>query len=200
MHMVSSVENKPIGIEGEGIIKGRGTTPVPNGLLDRVMPTLRDTEFRILMVVVRQTCGWQDGPDPTKRKKRDWLTQSQLMRRTGRASGAVSAAVSELVRARLIEVQDRWGKPLVTPADRRRYIGKLYYRHQPELGEDSLRLPESEHAKPNTTKETVTQKYESDLRIVDKSVEKSCLKRPLVVRTNGWEKATHQKYNPIKDY
>ena len=190
--MVSSVEHKLIGIGGEESVKGVGTTPVPNDLLDQVMPTLRDTELRVLLVVVRQTLGWQDGPDPSRRKERDWLTQSQLMRRTGRASEAVSAAVDGLVRARLIEVQDKWGRPLVTPAERRRFLGKLYYRLQPELGENSLCLPESEHAKlksedakPNTTKETVTQKYRADQRIVDKPVEKSS-----VVRTRGWERAT----------
>jgi len=182
--MISSVEHKLLGMEGEGIMKGVGTTPVPNDLLDRVMPTLRDTELRVLLVVVRQTLGWQDGPDPSRRKERDWLTQSQLMRRTGRASEAVSAAIDGLVRARLIEVQDKWGRPLVTPAERRRFLGKLYYRLWPELGKNSLCLPESEDAKPNTTKETVTQKYRKDQRIVDKPVEKSFL-----IRSNGWQKA-----------
>ena len=165
-------------------MKGIGTTPVPNDLLDRVMPAHRDTELRVLLVVVRQTLGWQDGPDPSRRKERDWLTQSQLMRRTGRASEAVSAAVDGLVRARLIEVQDKWGRPLATPAERRRSLGKLYYRLRAEFGDNSLRLPESEHAKPNTTKETVTQKYRADQRIVDNPVEK-----PFVIRTRGWERA-----------
>ncbi len=80
------------------------TTPVPNALLDRVMPTLRDTELRVLLVVVRQTRGWQEGPHISQRKERDWLTQSQLMGRTGRGSGAVAQAVEALVQAGLIEV------------------------------------------------------------------------------------------------
>ncbi len=171
-------------------MKGVGTTPVPNDLLDKVMPTLRDTELRVLLVVVRQTLGWRDGPDPSRRKERDWLTQSQLMRRTGRASEAVSAAVDELVRAGLIEVQDRWGRPLVTLAERRRFLGKLYYRLRPELGKDCPCLPESEHAKPNTTKETETQKYRADQRIVDKPVEK-----PFVIRARGWKRAGRTSRN-----
>lgn len=187
--MVSSVEHKLLGMGGEGSVKGGGTTPVPNDLPDKVMPTLRDTELRVLLVVVRQTLGWQDGPDPSRRKERDWLTQSQLMRRTGRASEAVSSAVDGLVQARLIEVQDKWGRPLVTPAERRRSLGKLYYRLRPELSKTSLHLSESEHAKPNTTKETVTQKYRGDQRIVDKPVEKPFLEKPSVIRTKGWEKA-----------
>jgi hypothetical protein len=198
--MISSVEHKLLGMGEEEIMKGLGTTPVPNDLLDRVMPTLRDTELRVLLVVVRQTLGWQDGPDRSRRKERDWLTQSQLMRRTGRASEAVSAAVDGLVRARLIEVQDNWGRSLMTPAERRRFLGKLYYRLRPELGKNSFCLPESEDAKPNTTKETVTQKYRADQRIVDKSVEKSFLKKPFVVRTKGWEKAVNQEQSPMKQY
>lgn len=191
--MVSSVEHKLPGVGGEESVKRVGTTPIPNGLLDRVMPTLRDTELRVLLVVVRQTLGWQEGPDPSRRKERDWLTQSQLMRRTGRASEAVSAAVDGLVRARLIEVQDKWGKALTTPAERRRYLGKLYYRLQSEFVNDSQCLPENEHAKPNTTKQTVTQKYSEENKIVDKSVEKLFPKKPFVVRTKGWEKVTYQK-------
>lgn len=166
-------------------MRGVGTTPVPNDLLDRVMPTLRDTELRLLLVVVRQTLGWQDGPDPSRRKERDWLTQSHLMRRTGRASEAVSAAVDGLVRAGLIEVQDKRGKPLVTPAERRRFLGKLYYRLRPELAENSFPLPKSEHAKPNTTKETMTQKYRLSKTNGDNSVDNG-----LRIRSNHWERAS----------
>ena len=189
--MILSVEHKLSDV-GEEVTRGVGTTPVPNNLLDRVMPTLRDTELRVLLVVVRQTLGWQDGPDPSQRKERDWLTQNQLMRRTGRASEAVSAAVDGLVQARLIEVQDKSGRPLVTPAERRRFLGKLYYRLQPELGQNSPYLPESEHAKPNTTKETVTQKYSEENKIVDKSVEKSFSRKPFIVRTKGWHRVTQR--------
>jgi len=146
---------------------GVGTTAVPNVLLDKVMPTLRDTEFRILMVVVRQTLGWQEGSDPAKRKEKDWLTQSQLMHRTGRASGAVSHAVDALVRARLIDVLDRWGRPLATPAERRRHLGHLYYRlHQGrEAPVGYLKSAKSAYAKAHTTKETVTQKYKADQKL-----------------------------------
>ena len=132
-----------------------GTTPVPNDLLDGVMPGLRDTELRILLVVVRQTLGWQEGPDPKRRKERDWLTQSQLMRRTGRASGAVSRAVDALVRAGLIDVLDRTGAPLMTPMERRRHLGRLYYRlrREQDAGQRNEH-PKIEHAKPHTTKES----------------------------------------------
>ncbi len=162
------------------------TTPVPNGLLDRVMPTLRDTELRVLLVVVRQTLGWQEGPDASQRKMKDWLTQSQLMRRTGRASGAVARAVDTLVQARLISVLDRFGAPLRTSAERRRHLGRLYYRLEPGGSTPDIRS-KSEHAKAHTTKETETQKYRAQLKNVDNSGDK-----PFVTRVKGWERATPQ--------
>ena len=162
-----------------------GTTPVPTALLDRVMPTLRDTELRVLLVVVRQTLGWQVGKDPRLRKERDWLTQSQLMRRTGRASGAVARAVDALVRRGLIDVLDKTERPLVTPAERRRCLGRLYYRlHRPEAGRESTPA-KREHAKPHTTKETLDKNRQFKRSPVDNPVE-----NPLVIRSKGWIRVT----------
>ena len=160
-----------------------GTTPVPNDLLDRIMPTLRDTELRLLLVVVRQTLGWQDGPTSSQRKERDWLTQSQLMRRTGRASEAVARAIDALLRGNLIDVLDRKGRPLITASERRRHLGQLYYRlHPGAIGENAVcRQPKSEQAKPNITKETQYKNKNADNKIVDK---------PFVIRNNRWTLAS----------
>ena len=179
------------------------TTPVPNALLDQVMPILRDTELRVLLVVVRQTRGWQDGPSSAQRKERDWLTQSQLMGRTGRGSGAVAHAVDALVQASLIEVQDRAGTPLKTAAERRRHLGRLYYRLGPasasievkvaksKLSEnmrESVRrsIPKIAHAKSHTTKETENKINIGPHKNVDKSVDNS-----LIIRTKGWERVNY---------
>ena len=169
------------------------TTPVPNVLLDQVMPTLRDTELRVLLVVVRQTRGWQDGPHVSQRKERDWLTQSQLMGRTGRGSGAVAQAVDVLVQAGLIEVQDRAGTPLNTAAERRRHLGRLYYRLGLTSGPveaKSVKSPvtKSAHAKSHTTKETENKINIGRHKNVDNSGDNS-----LVIRTKGWEKAGADK-------
>ena len=181
--MKQDVNRVPNGMSQNQVSQAGGTTPVPNDLLDRVMPTLRDTELRVLLIVVRQTAGWQAGLDPAQRKGRDWLTQSQLMRRTGRANGAVSRAVDALVRAGLIRVTDRAGTLLLTPAERRRHLGHLYYQTVPNVAAP-LSPVKSEHAKGHTTKETVTQKYRAEQEIVDNSGDK-----PFVIRTRGWERA-----------
>lgn len=104
---------------------GQGTTPVPNFLLDQVMPRLRDTEWRLLCIIVRQTSGWVLG-DGT-RKKADWLSHFQLKRKTGRSSAAISKAIDGLVRSGLIIVRDLSGQPLTSPRDRRQSHSRLSF-------------------------------------------------------------------------
>lgn len=128
-------------------------TAFPNVLLDCLMPTLRDTEWRLLCVVVRQTIGWREKGG--KRKSRDWLTQRQLMTRTGRNSAALSAALDTLVRRRLVDAWDEAGGLLLTPQERRRCQGRIYFG----LCREAFRPPTEEGAKTplrkaNTTKET----------------------------------------------
>jgi phage replication O-like protein O len=88
------------------------------------MPRLTDTAWRVLTVILRTTVGWNETGG---RKRRDWLTNAQLRRRTGRSSEAVSNAIDALVRAGLISVTGSAGELLATPAARRRYRGCLFY-------------------------------------------------------------------------
>ncbi len=114
--------------------------PVPLRLVDEVLPRLKDTELRVLLVVLRQTWGWRadrsvaDGKHKQeekyagKHKRRDWLSHRQLCRRTGRGSDAVSGAVTSLVEADLLVVEDAGGTALATPEQRRRCLDRLYFR------------------------------------------------------------------------
>jgi len=119
-------------IEYSGRSQLHQTTPMPNFLLDRVMPRITDTEWRLLCVIVRQTFGWQavDG----SRKTADWLSHYQLRRRTGRASAAISEAIDTLCRAGLIIVKDRYGMRLFTRSQRRRSRDHLTFSLNPLLG------------------------------------------------------------------
>uniref|UniRef100_UPI003750FDD7 hypothetical protein n=1 Tax=Armatimonas sp. TaxID=1872638 RepID=UPI003750FDD7 len=94
---------------------------IPSAILDRWMPKLKDTELRILLLVARQTIG-RSG------KEVDWLAHSQLRKRTGRASEAVSAAVDSLIQKGLLEVFTVTGERLPTPEARRFHRGILLYR------------------------------------------------------------------------
>ena len=126
-------------------------TPLPNHFIDEVMPTLKDTEWRLLCVIVRQTLGWSDSHG--KRKQRDWLTQRQLMNRTGRSSEAISAALDALIRRRLIDACDAGGALLLTPAQRRRHRGAIFYGLCSHESNAPSNTAKSELQKANTTKE-----------------------------------------------
>jgi hypothetical protein len=122
--------------------------PFPADLLDRAMPHLTDTEWRLLCVVVRQTLGWRDAATGG-RKGRDWLTQSQLTRRTGRSGKPVSQAISGLVGRGLIRVLSDQGLPLLTAAERRRYQGRHWFQLDPQWTE-AVRDLEGRSAGENT--------------------------------------------------
>jgi hypothetical protein len=162
------------------------TTPFPNVLIDEVMPRLKDTQWRILCVVVRQTLGWYDDVSGL-RKDRDWLTRSQLKARTGRNSEAIATAIDSLVKCGYIITQNRQGVLLRAPQERRKNHGRIYYgltgywRNQIGLSEyrKSEQLPilegstfrvnsrKTKHVtdrKPNTTKETETKEIQVDNR------------------------------------
>ena len=108
------------------------TTPFPNYLLNEVMPILKDTEWRLLCVVVRQTLGWKGSISGT-RKTSDWMTRAQLIEKTGRNSEALSSALDSLIRQHLIEAQDSKGKSLHSPQERRQVRGRTYYCLHPLL-------------------------------------------------------------------
>ena len=65
-------------------------TQVPNKLFDEMLPTLKEGELRVLMIVMRQTFGWGN-------KEWDRISLSQLMKKTGMERMAVCRAVKSLV-------------------------------------------------------------------------------------------------------
>ena len=84
-----------------------GFTMVPNAAIDHVFPRLSYPARAVLLVVLRQTLGWEgtrDNIDPeTGRKMRDWLPVRQIMRMAG--IGGVDTthrAIIELLDTQLI--------------------------------------------------------------------------------------------------
>ena len=108
------------------------TTPFPNYLLSEVMPALKDTEWRLLCVVVRQTLGWVD-PSTGGRKSQDWMTRTQLLQKTGRNSAAISKALDVLVSQQFLHVKSTGNKPLLTKGQRKQARGRIYYALHPHL-------------------------------------------------------------------
>lgn len=107
-----------------------GWTPMPNYLIDFEMPKVSDSEWRILSVVCRQTLGWRDA-DSGNRKTRDWLSQNQLKRKTGRQSAAISRALASLIDRGLVVAYNGRAEVLRTPEDRRRCRGPMYLSLSP---------------------------------------------------------------------
>ncbi|HEY0075471.1 MAG TPA: hypothetical protein VGB77_15340 [Abditibacteriaceae bacterium] len=173
-----------------------GTSPMPNFLLDEIMPTVSDTQWRLLCVIVRQTLGWQEEGtrnQPHKqshqyktRKERDWLSHAQLKTRTGRHSAALCQAIEELVQRKLIEVQNEQGQPLMTSQQRRRARSRLFYRLCPQLGQGS---------EVATTK-TETSGSISQSETISSSKEKS---NEHLISQSEFHKAKTTKENDTKD-
>lgn len=95
---------------------------VPVLFVDNVLPLLKDTELRVLLVVLRQT------RVATRNRDSAWLSHRELCRRTGRASEAVSAAVETLSRKGLLAVSGEDGRNLMTARDRQMARGRQFYR------------------------------------------------------------------------
>jgi hypothetical protein len=122
-----------------------GTTPFPNTLIDRVMPHLTDTEWRVLVVIVRQTFGWSAGKG--KRKAVDSLSHAQFKAKTGREGAALSRAIDRLVRMGLVLLKDQEGRLMDSAKARRRSMSRLYFSSRmPALD------PLLDHARKRTSK------------------------------------------------
>lgn len=103
------------------------TTPVPNIVFDYYLKELKLAELKILLVIIRQTFGWQDNYTKSKRKERDWISGSQLVLKTGSSKRAINEAIQTLVQKKLIEVLSFSGDVLDAP-EKRRGQQKLFYR------------------------------------------------------------------------
>lgn len=78
----------------------RRWTKTPNMLVDHLLPTLKDTELRIILVLLRETSGWNREGRPVI------LSYRALERKTGRHTEAISRAIERLAKLGLIH---KWG-------------------------------------------------------------------------------------------
>ncbi len=139
------------------------TTQIPNYFLDKLMPILSDTGWRLLCVISRQTLGWIEDTETKRRKEKDWISYSQLILKTGRQKEALSKGLRELEEKKIIEVLDKTGTVLKTQEERRGRA--LFYRilTSSEIEQVSSNLfgnrtSEIEHTKETYTKEDISLK------------------------------------------
>ena len=100
-------------------------TAVPNAVFDRYLKDLSCTELKVLLVVTRQTIGWEDKQG--KRKKSDWISGSQFLQKTGSSKRAICSAIEALIQKGFIEVLDEHGNFLDLP-EKRKGKQRLYFR------------------------------------------------------------------------
>ena len=91
---------------------------------------LKSSDVLVLLVILRQTLGWTD-KETGRRKEREWISQSQLARRTGLNRETVGIATKRLFEFGIIRIENEAGQVLATAKDRRRNQARTYYRPMP---------------------------------------------------------------------
>jgi|SRR5579871_3802342 len=115
-------------MSGQDLVR---TTPFPNSLFP-AMSRLRDTEWRVLCVIIRFTVGFVD-PITKHRKLTAPISHGQFKRWTGRESAAISSAIGVLADAGLIYITDLAGYPVSSRSQRRRARHRLVFGIAPRL-------------------------------------------------------------------
>ncbi len=130
------------------------TTQIPNLILDEVMPHLSDTEFRVLIIICRQTLGWIEDATTGRRKAEDWISYTQLIEKTGRNRQAISKALKGLKEKDLIHVVDAADHEIVGHGAVTGH--PLFYRLNVSRYEKHTARYENQSTKIIPTKETLT--------------------------------------------
>lgn len=116
------------------------TTQTSNDLFDIHLKTLKGSELKVLLTIIRKTIGIYDGKTNT-RVQWAWISQRLFRICTGLSGKAVSSAISSLLEKELIAIKNEKGN-LVSSKSQRRASAKLYY------SSNSL-LESSENTKPS---------------------------------------------------
>lgn len=124
------------------------TTQIPNIILDEWTPELTPAEFKVVMIIARQTYGWH--------KETDRISYSQLQEKTGYKTDAIVAAIKSLRLSGKIIVTDSEGTQLHTKEECQ---GKTLY-YQLNLSDK----PRTTSRENRDTKETNTKENNYHLR------------------------------------
>ena len=112
------------------------STQVPNVFFDKLLTTLTFSEFKILMIIIRQTNGWID-QRTGKRKTRDRISHYQFRQKTELSRRMISKTVDSLLSKGLISVFDRSGKLLNSGSER---TGRTHLYYSPTCAQNDINL------------------------------------------------------------
>jgi hypothetical protein len=137
------------------------TTQVPNFIFSS-LPVLTESELKIILVVIRQTLGWED-KQTKQRKTRDRITIFQFIQKSGLSKRAVTKAIQSLSQKHLLTASDFKGNSLAQSTDRKGKTHIYYSLLKPvhettQSSAQSIPEPvhETSHNKTNSTKRTVS--------------------------------------------
>ena len=98
-------------------MQDKGYTKVSDVLLDTWLADLSEAELKTLLIIIRQTIGWN--------KSRDRISHSQFKTRSGLSQRSITSAVESLSNRNFIKITDYHGRSL--SSDERRYKTEIYY-------------------------------------------------------------------------
>ena len=101
------------------------TTQVPNLIFDTHLPSLTESELKLLLVIIRQTFGWFD-KTTAQRKARDRISHGQFIKKTGLSRRVITKALKSLIEKGLVSVTCENGK-MLHQATERKGVTKLFY-------------------------------------------------------------------------
>ena len=104
------------------------TTQVPNIVFDHHLPSLTESELKLLLVIIRQTNGWYD-KTTGRRKTRDRISHGQFMKKTGLCRRVLSKSLQSLIEKELITVTCENGRTL-HKSEERKGMARLFYSFQ----------------------------------------------------------------------
>jgi phage replication O-like protein O len=146
------------------------STQIPNEVFDDYLPSLKLNELKVLLIILRQTVGYH--------KDKDWISSSQMEKKTGLSRRSISHAIDELVNNNLIVATSDGGEILstsekrkgrqriffgspLTPSEKRDFT----YRKKEHLPTQFLPTTKDNHTKVcNTQKSNKPKKVEFFLR------------------------------------
>jgi len=88
----------------------KGFTKVLDDYIDYYLPLLSGSEFKLLILIVRTTVGWN--------KDKDILCYNQIIKRTGLSRRIITPSIEKLYQLKLIQITDESGKQLNTAQQR----------------------------------------------------------------------------------
>lgn len=106
------------------------STQVPHVILRQWIRVLSGPAFKCLTIITDATLGWVADKATGRRKERDWISQTQLMTRTGiKSRKTIGKAMSELLdKHKVVEAYSFEEEPLNTPMKRKDHGSRIYYR------------------------------------------------------------------------